>query len=64
MFSPIRAPRPIRRVFLALMKPGDTFMGLDLTAGGHLTHGWDVNLSGIWFNPVSYTVDRKTQRVD
>jgi glycine hydroxymethyltransferase len=43
-------------VFLALMKPGDTFMGLDLNAGGHLTHGSPVNLSGRWFKVVSYGV--------
>jgi glycine/serine hydroxymethyltransferase len=36
-------------VFLALMQPGDTFMGLDLAAGGHLTHGSPVNMSGKWF---------------
>src|SRR6516164_7477216 len=44
-------------VFLALMKPGDTFMGLDLAAGGHLTHGSPVNMSGKWFNVVSFGVD-------
>ena len=38
--------------FMALMKPGDTFMGLDLAAGGHLTHGSPVNMSGRWFKPV------------
>jgi glycine hydroxymethyltransferase len=43
-------------VFMALMKPGDTFMGMDLSAGGHLTHGKSVNQSGKWFNPVPYTV--------
>ena len=43
-------------VFLALMQPGDTFMGLDLAAGGHLTHGAKANMSGKWFNPVSYGV--------
>src|SRR5438128_4761118 len=37
-------------VFMALMRPGDTFMGLDLASGGHLTHGSPVNLSGKWFN--------------
>ncbi len=42
--------------FLALMQPGDTFLGLDLRAGGHLTHGSPVNISGKWFNPVSYSV--------
>jgi len=51
-------------VFLALMQPGDVFMGLDLAAGGHLTHGSPVNMSGRWFKPVSYTVDRETQRID
>ena len=43
-------------VFMALMQPGDTFMGLDLAAGGHLTHGAPVNMSGKWFKPVSYGV--------
>src|SRR5450432_4363947 len=51
-------------VFLALLNPGDTFMGLDLAAGGHLTHGSPVNMSGKWFKPVSYTVDKETQRID
>ncbi|MCW6509133.1 serine hydroxymethyltransferase [Lichenifustis flavocetrariae] len=51
-------------VFLALMQPGDTFMGLDLAAGGHLTHGSPVNMSGRWFKPVPYTVDRETHLVD
>ena len=51
-------------VFLALLQPGDTFMGLDLAAGGHLTHGSPVNMSGKWFKPVSYGVDRETHRID
>ena len=51
-------------VFLALLQPGDTFMGLDLAAGGHLTHGAPVNLSGKWFNVVSYGVQRDTQLLD
>jgi glycine hydroxymethyltransferase len=51
-------------VFLALMRPGDTFMGLDLAAGGHLTHGSPVNMSGKWFHPVAYGVNRETQRID
>src|ERR671916_2972089 len=51
-------------VFMALMKPGDTFMGLDLAAGGHLTHGSPVNMSGKWFNVVSYGVRPDDQRVD
>ena len=51
-------------VFLALMKPGDTFMGLNLAAGGHLTHGAPVNMSGKWFNVVPYNVDKESHRVD
>jgi glycine hydroxymethyltransferase len=51
-------------VFFALMQPGDTFMGLSLAAGGHLTHGSPVNLSGKWFKPVAYTVRRDDQRID
>ena len=51
-------------VFLALLQPGDTFMGLDLAAGGHLTHGHPANLSGKWFKPVPYTVRREDQRID
>jgi glycine hydroxymethyltransferase len=51
-------------VFLALLQPGDTFMGLDLAAGGHLTHGSPVNLSGKWFKVVSYGVRRDDQLLD
>ncbi|MFN6955816.1 MAG: serine hydroxymethyltransferase [Acetobacteraceae bacterium] len=51
-------------VFLALLQPGDAFMGLDLAAGGHLTHGSPANLSGKWFKPVPYTVRREDQRID
>ncbi|MDR3465868.1 MAG: serine hydroxymethyltransferase [Xanthobacteraceae bacterium] len=51
-------------VFLALLAPGDTFMGLDLAAGGHLTHGAPVNMSGKWFKPVHYTVRREDQVID
>ncbi len=51
-------------VFLALLKPGDTFMGLDLNSGGHLTHGSPVNMSGKWFNVVSYGVRKQDQRLD
>lgn len=51
-------------VFFALLKPGDTFMGLDLAAGGHLTHGSPVNQSGKWFNAVTYGVDRHTHLID
>ncbi len=51
-------------VFLALLQPGDTFMGLDLNAGGHLTHGSPVNMSGKWFRPISYGVRRDDQLLD
>ena len=51
-------------VFLALLKPGDTFMGLDLNSGGHLTHGSPVNMSGKWFNPVAYGVRRNDEHID
>ena len=51
-------------VFLALLQPGDTFMGLDLAAGGHLTHGAPPNMSGKWFNVVSYGVRRDDQQID
>jgi glycine hydroxymethyltransferase len=51
-------------VFLALLQPGDAFMGLDLAAGGHLTHGSAANLSGKWFRPVPYTVRKDDQRID
>src|SRR5215475_2627543 len=53
-----------QEAFMALMKPGDTFMGLSLAAGGHLTHGSPVNLSGKWFNVVPYTVRRQDHRID
>jgi glycine hydroxymethyltransferase len=51
-------------VFLGLLQPGDTFMGLDLAAGGHLTHGSPVNMSGKWFNPVAYGVREDDHRID
>ena len=51
-------------VFYALLQPGDAFMGLDLAAGGHLTHGHPANFSGKWFKPVPYTVRRDDQRID
>ncbi|TRD09929.1 serine hydroxymethyltransferase [Erythrobacter insulae] len=51
-------------VFLALLQPGDTFMGLDLNSGGHLTHGSPVNMSGKWFNPVSYGVREGDELID
>jgi glycine hydroxymethyltransferase len=51
-------------VFFALMQPGDTFMGLNLAAGGHLTHGSPVSLSGKWFKPVPYSVRRDDHLID
>jgi len=51
-------------VFLAMLQPGDTFMGLDLNSGGHLTHGSPVNMSGKWFNVVSYGVRRDDHLID
>ena len=51
-------------VFLALLKPGDTIMGMDLSHGGHLTHGSHVNMSGKWFRAISYQVDKDTQVLD
>ena len=51
-------------VFLAVLKPGDTFMGLNLDHGGHLSHGSKVNTSGIIYNPIGYNLNRETGRVD
>ena len=51
-------------VFMACLKPGDTFMGMDLSHGGHLSHGSPVNFSGLQFNPISYTVDAETGTVN
>jgi glycine hydroxymethyltransferase len=51
-------------VFLALLQPGDTILGMDLSHGGHLTHGSPVNVSGKWFKVVQYGVDRATQQLD
>ena len=49
---------------MALMQPGDTFLGLNLAAGGHLTHGMKINMSGKWFNAVAYNVRRDDCRID
>jgi glycine hydroxymethyltransferase len=51
-------------VFLALLQPGDTIMGMDLAHGGHLTHGSPVNVSGKWFNVVQYGVNQETEELD
>jgi len=51
-------------VFMSLMKPGDTFLAMDLASGGHLTHGAKPNLSGKWFNAVHYGVRKDTEQID
>ncbi len=51
-------------VFMALLKPGDTILGMDLASGGHLTHGAPPNISGKWFNAVTYGVTKDTQLID
>ena len=51
-------------VFMSLMKPGDTFLAMDLASGGHLTHGAKPNLSGKGFNAVHYGVNKKTELID
>ena len=51
-------------VFLALLKPGDTFMGMSLNSGGHITHGLKISMSGKWFNPRGYDVEKKVELID
>ncbi|MBV8357303.1 MAG: serine hydroxymethyltransferase [Deltaproteobacteria bacterium] len=51
-------------VYFALLKPGDKLMGLALPHGGHLTHGWTVSITGNFWHPVHYTVDRESHRID
>lgn len=51
-------------VFMACLEPGDTFLGMDLSHGGHLTHGSGVNISGKWFKAVSYGVTKDDERID
>jgi glycine hydroxymethyltransferase len=51
-------------IYFAFLKPGDTVMGLGLPAGGHLTHGWNVSITGSYFRPVQYGVRKDTHRVD
>src|SRR6266850_7147822 len=64
MSSPNSGSQMNQAVFLGLLQPGDTFMGLDLSAGGHLTHGSPVNMSGKWFKVVPYGVRRDDQLLD
>tara|TARA_B100002051_G_scaffold264343_1_gene289081 strand:+ start:151 stop:1464 length:1314 start_codon:yes stop_codon:yes gene_type:complete len=51
-------------VFLAILNPGDTFMGMSLNSGGHITHGLKIAMSGKWFNAVGYDVDKKSELID
>lgn len=51
-------------VYFAMLEPGDTILGMDLSCGGHLTHGHPVNFSGIFYNVVGYTVDKETEQID
>ena len=51
-------------VFLALLSPGDTFMGMSLNSGGHITHGLKISMSGKWFNAVGYDVDKESELID
>src|SRR3989344_6638774 len=51
-------------IYLALLAPGDTVMGLSLPHGGHLTHGWPVNLSGKYYKSTQYELDKKTETLD
>lgn len=51
-------------VYFALLRPGETILGMNLLAGGHLTHGWETNLSGSWFNAIGYDVCKDTELID
>ncbi len=51
-------------VFLALLSPGDTFMGMSLNSSGHITHGLTISMSGKWFNAVGYDVDKESELID
>ncbi len=53
-----------QEVYMALLKPGDKIMGMSLTHGGHLTHGWKVSFSGIYYHPAPYGVNEETHRLD
>jgi len=62
--QPHRGAQANAAVFLSLLKPGDTIMGMDLSHGGHLTHGSPVNMSGKWFNAVHYGVNKETSELN
>jgi glycine hydroxymethyltransferase len=51
-------------VFLALLNPGDTFLGMSLNSGGHITHGLKISMSGKWFNAIGYDVDNESELID
>jgi glycine hydroxymethyltransferase len=51
-------------VFLALLNPGDTFLGMSLNSGGHITHGLKISMSGKWFNAIAYDVDKQSELID
>ena len=51
-------------VFLALLNPGDTFLGMSLNSGGHITHGLKISMSGKWFNAIGYDVDKESELID
>src|SRR5678809_5006 len=51
-------------IYLAFLKPGDTVMGMHLASGGHLTHGWNVSITGKYFRSVQYTVQKESGRID
>ena len=51
-------------VFLALLKPGDTYMGMSMNSGGHITHGLKISMSGKWFNAIGYEVDKESELID
>ncbi len=51
-------------VFLAILNPGDTFMGMSLNSGGHITHGLKIAMSGKWFNAIGYDVDKESELID
>src|SRR2546428_8444937 len=62
--QPYSGSPPNLAVYLAFLKPADTVMGMSLPDGGHLTHGWNVSITGKWFRSVQYGVRRENGRVD
>ena len=64
MFNPIPARPRTWRFISRLLKPGEKIMGMGLPHGGHLTHGWNVSITGQFWQAVQYTVDRETRRID